>query len=72
VIDALGEEVRRYPKLLGVVLSHRSGTITLGQHAIVNKSLADAVQKQAVILINEDRSSPVMNDTRQKIERAFT
>jgi hypothetical protein len=79
IIRVLSEEISRYPKLWGVMLSHnhlgdrRKGTtvVVIGSHKVVDKPLADALQRETVIVRNEACALPITTATQEKIERTF-
>ncbi|PYS47891.1 MAG: hypothetical protein DMF68_14800 [Acidobacteria bacterium] len=80
IINVLSEEISRYPKLWSVMLSHNhlgdrdkvTKVVVAGSHKVVDKPLADALQRKTAILRNEACALPITKVTQDKIERAFS
>ena len=78
IIEVLKDEVSRYPRLWGVILFHNHfgrprdpSVVMLGAGAIINRSMANVLQEQTVILLNESCGLPVSQSSREKIFGAF-
>ena len=79
VIAELAKELRKYPKLLGMVLSieftgggqEGSAAAALEQHVIVSKTGKDLTTEQSVLLRNDACSLPLCDATLERIRNAF-
>lgn len=78
IVQVLKDEVNCYPRLWGVILFHNHfgrprdpAVVMLGAGAIINRSMANVLQEQTVILLNESCGLPVSRSSREKIFGAF-
>jgi hypothetical protein len=78
IVEVLKDEVRRYPRLWGVILFHNHfgrphdpAVVMLGAGAIISRSVANVLQEQTIILLNESCGLPVSQSSREKILGAF-
>lgn len=79
VIAELADELRKYPNLLGAVLSfeflgsgkEESIAIDLGRHVVISKVREDWSTEQSVLILNEACALPVCATTLENVRRAF-
>lgn len=77
IISVLSEEIKLYPKLWGVLLSHNHinqggrEIVSIGPHKVVNKMIANALHRETVILLNESCAVLITSATQDKIVRAL-
>ena len=50
---------------------HDAAVVMLGADAVINRSMANVLQEQTVILLNESCGLPVSQSSREKIFGAF-
>jgi hypothetical protein len=74
----LGEELKRYPKILWAVFFHsfdigggESYLRPIGPHSFVNHVRADGSTEQLLIIRNVEHPNSILTTTLQKLELAF-